>query len=88
MIYACTGFIYPDIGTNHVSIQDMFYIGHSLMFNSLYLTLGKIYKNGNQKVHWSSTSMIIVLTGAAVVTFILEMGGIIAGNKYFNTAMF
>ena len=44
--------------------------------------------NGNQRLHWVSILMILGWLGAAVIIFILEMTGYIAGNRHLNTAMF
>ena len=54
----------------------------------LILQLSWSLNNGNQRLHWVSLLMILGWLGAAVIIFILEMAGVIAGNKYFNTAMF
>ena len=88
LIYTYTGFIYPQIGTNHVSSQDVFFATHSVMMCSTYITGILIFKNGNQRIHLYSYSIIMLCMIVTIIIFIFEMRGTIAGNKFLNTAMF
>ena len=85
-IYTFTGLIYPDIGTHHVAIQDVFYVGHAIMLSSLYYTQTCIYPNGGQKISMVIWGLLVGMTLTVAIVFILEMNNI-GVNQYWNTAM-
>ena len=85
-IYTWTGLIFPDIGTNHVAIQDVFYCFHALALATVYFVQIQVYPNGGQKLNITSWAILGVMTIAIIIVFILEMKNI-GVNKYWNTTM-
>ena len=86
-IYIFTGFIFPDIGTHKVAIQDLFYVGHAIMLSSVYYTQTRIYPNGGQKISIFIWILLVSSLIVIVVLFSLEMNNI-GVNEYWNTVMF
>ncbi|CAI2377540.1 unnamed protein product [Moneuplotes crassus] len=85
-VYNYTGFIFPDIGTNHVPVQDLVYSTHAIMLCTVYYVQAKIYPNGNQKMSIITFFIIGVTFLLVIILFILELNHI-GTSKYWNTAM-
>jgi hypothetical protein len=79
--------IYPDIGTNKVTIQDVFYVMHAIMLSSVYYMQTIIYPNGGQKISIHLFVIMGIMIVAISIVFGLEMKDI-GVNKYWNAAMF
>ena len=80
-VYVFTGIIYPDIGTNHVPIQDVFYVTHAIMLSSVYYTQSVIYPNGKQKISKAIWSLLIASLIMIAVLFSLEMNNISTNKR-------
>ena len=75
LIYTCGGYIYPPVGTDEVSLQDVFYSAHAYMSTTFVCVQVIIYDRGGQSISLPIKAIFVFFPIIFIVTFFLQISG-------------